>query len=128
MAWLVRDGRVLASLEIAGSRRARMRGLLGRSGLDGALLLRPAASVHTVGMRFAIDVAFVDRDLRVLAVKTLVPNRVTVPVRRARAVIEAEAGTMASWELRPGDVLEIRGDESGGDRPDGPVDPGDDDA
>ena len=47
-----------------------MRGLLGRDGIEGALLLRPARSVHTFRMRFAIDVAFCDRDLRVLRVVT----------------------------------------------------------
>ena len=38
---MLRDGEVLASLEVADSRRARSRGLLGRDGVDGALLLRP---------------------------------------------------------------------------------------
>ena len=41
-------------LRIAASYRARTRGLLGRTGLDGALLLTPASSIHTVRMRFAI--------------------------------------------------------------------------
>ena len=61
MAWLVRDGTVLASVEVARSRAARRKGLLGRDGIDGALLLTPARSVHTLGMRFDIDVAFLDR-------------------------------------------------------------------
>ena len=44
VAWLVRDGEVLAALEVADVvRRARLRGLLGRDGVDGALLLRPGA-------------------------------------------------------------------------------------
>ena len=110
MAWLVRDGEVLASLEVAESWRDRSRGLLGRDGIEGALLLRPARSVHTVGMRFPIDVAFCDGDLRVVKVVSLRPNRLTLPVLRARAVVEAEAGLMRRWELRPGDALEVRGD------------------
>ena len=92
MAWLLRDGEVLASLEVADSRRARSRGLLGRSGVEGALLLRPCRSVHSLGMRFSMDVAFCDDDLQVL-----------------RVVIEAEAGAFARWGLRPGDVLEVKG-------------------
>ena len=111
MAWLVRDGEVLASLEVAESLRDRSRGLLGRDGVEGAILLRPARSVHTFGMRFPIDVAFCDDDLRVLRVRTLRPNRITLPVLRARAVVEAEAGLMRRWELRPGDGLEVRGAE-----------------
>ena len=109
MAWLVRDGEVLASLEVAESWRDRTRGLLGRDGIEGAILLRPARSVHTFGMRFPVDVAFCDADLRVVKVRTLVPGRVTLPVPRARAVVEAEAGLMRRWELRPGDALEVRG-------------------
>ncbi len=62
MAWLVRVGEVLASLEVADTRAARRKGLLGRDGIEGALLLTPARSVHTLGMRFDIDVAFLDRD------------------------------------------------------------------
>ena len=58
MAWLVRGGEVLASLEVADTRAMCRKGLLGRDGIDGALLLVPARSVHTLGMRFDIDVAF----------------------------------------------------------------------
>jgi hypothetical protein len=109
VAWLLRDGEVLASLEVAGSRRARSRGLLGRDGVDGALLLRPCRSVHTVGMRFPIDVAFCDDELQVLRVVTMPRHRLSRLVWRSRAVIEAEAGAFARWGLRPGDKLEVKG-------------------
>lgn len=108
MAWLLRDGEVLASLELCDSRRSRARGLLGRNGVDGALLLRPAASVHTLGMRFAIDVAYCDRGLRVLRTVTMDRNRIGRPGWRARAVIEAEAGAFARWNVQPGQQLEVR--------------------
>ena len=106
--WLLRDGEVLASVEVAASRAARRRGLLGRDGIDGALLLRPARSVHSFGMRFPIDVAWCDRDLTVLRVTRLPRHRLTTPVVRARAVLEAEAGAFARWNLAPGDRLELR--------------------
>ena len=109
MAWLLRDGDVLASLEIAESRRDRRRGLLGRDGIDGAILLRPARSVHTVGMRFPLDVAFCDADLRVVRVVRMPRHRVSRLVWRSRAVIEAEAGAFDRWKLRPGDELEVKG-------------------
>jgi uncharacterized protein len=109
VAWLLRDGEVLESLEVAGSRRARSRGLLGRDGVDGALLLRPCRSVHTVGMRFPIDVAFCDDELRVLRIVTMPRHRLSRLVWRSRAVIEAEAGAFARWGLRPGDQLEVKG-------------------
>lgn len=110
MAWLVHDGRVLATLEVPEGRRGRRRGLLGRAGVEGALLLAPVRSVHTMGMRFPIDAAQCDADLRVLRVVRLTPNRVLRPVRGARAVVEAEAGAFARWAVRPGDLLEVRGE------------------
>ena len=111
MPWLLRDGEVLAALEVATGRRARRKGLLGRSGIAGALLLDPARSVHTVGMRFPIDVAYCTREpdgLTVLETGCLRPFRVGRPRLKARCVIEAEAGAFERWKLEPGDRLEIR--------------------
>lgn len=108
MAWLVRGTDVLASLEVADGLWTRTRGLLGRSGYEGAILIRPARSVHTIGMRFPIDVAFCDGDLVVLKALRLVPHRVSSPVRGARQIIEAEAGAFERWRLQPGDQLEVR--------------------
>jgi uncharacterized membrane protein (UPF0127 family) len=106
--WLVLDDRVLATLEVAGTRRQRSKGLLGRDGIEGALLLRPARSVHTFGMRFPIDVAHVDADLEVLHICTMQPNRLGRPIWRAKAVIECESGAFAAWGVRVGDRLELR--------------------
>ena len=111
MAWLLRDGEVLASLEVATSRRARTQGLLGRDGIDGALLLRPCRSVHTLRMRFALDVAFCDADLTVLRVVRMPRHRLGLPVPRAHCVIEAEAGAFARWNLQVGDELDVKGDD-----------------
>jgi hypothetical protein len=120
MAWLVREDRVLATLEVAPTRRARRKGLLGRGSFEGALLLRPARSVHTFGMRFPIDVAFCDRDLQVVRICRLRPGRLTRPVLRARAVIEAEAGAFELWSLQVGDELSVRGAEQAPAAEDGP--------
>ncbi|MFE6226533.1 DUF192 domain-containing protein [Streptomyces sp. NPDC057854] len=95
-------GGAAVPLEIAASYRARRRGLLGRAGIAGAMLLTPASSVHTFGMAFPIDVAHLDRGLRVLSVVTMRPGRLGALRLRARHVLEAEAGTMAGWGLRPG--------------------------
>ena len=108
MPWLVRGDRVLASLEVAETPSARARGLLGREGVDGAILLRPARSVHTVGMRFAIDVAHLDDSLRVIRVTRMARHRIGRPVRGARAVLEADAGCFERWGLSMGDELEVR--------------------
>lgn len=84
-----------------------MRGLLGRDGIDAAMLLTPARSVHTMRMRFAIDVAFLDAEMVVVRIVSMVPWRIGRPVRHARSVIETELGVMASWDLRVGDCLKV---------------------
>ena len=109
MAWLVREGDVLATLEIAESGRDRGKGLLGRDDFEGAILLRPARSVHTWGMRFPIDVAFVDTELKVVKIVTMKRWRIGMPVLKAHGVIEARAGAFGSWSLKVGDQLEVKG-------------------
>ena len=66
----------------------------------------PARSVHSIGMRFPIDVAWLDDDLTVLRTVRLARNRMTRPVLRAHSVLEAEAGAFARWSLQVGDQLE----------------------
>jgi len=106
-AWLLRDGKVLSSADVAEGFYDRSKGLLGRSGYDGAMLLPHTRSVHTAGMRFAIDVAILDRDLVVLDTLRLGTWRVSLPRLRGRSVLEAQAGAFDRWSLRPGDRLEI---------------------
>ncbi|MXW88620.1 MAG: DUF192 domain-containing protein [Acidimicrobiaceae bacterium] len=108
MAWLVCGDRVIASLEIASSRRERRKGLSGRDGIEGALLLERTRSVHSLGMLFPIDVAHCDTDMRVLRVTTMRANRIGRVVPKARVVIEAEAGSFRRWGVTPGVELEIR--------------------
>lgn len=101
------DGVAVAPVLVAETVRERGRGLLGRDGVDGAMLLQPCRSVHTFGMRFAIDVAFCDRDLLVLRTVTLARNRPGAVVWRAVAVIEAEAGAFDRWGLTVGQRLTV---------------------
>ena len=109
MAWLMREGEVLAALEIASSRKEARRGLLGRDGIDGALQLRGVRlGVHTFGMRFDIDVAFCDADMVVLRTACLRPGRLSCPAPRARCAIEAEGGAFERWRLHRGDHLEVK--------------------
>ena len=108
MTWLLREGDVLASAELADSFGHRAKGLLGRSSYEGAMVLPRTRSIHTIGMRFAIDVAFCDGDMVVRDVATLAPWRMSLPRRRCRLIIEAQAGAFDRWGLRVGDRLEVR--------------------
>ena len=107
--WLVRDGDVLATAEVARDPRDRRRGLLGRDAFEGAFVIRHCRNVHTFGMRFPIDVAFCDVTGTVLRTCSLSPWRVSPLVWRAAFVIEATAGAFERWGLVPGDRVELRG-------------------
>jgi uncharacterized membrane protein (UPF0127 family) len=108
VTWLLRDGDVLATAEVASTLAQRSKGLLGRRSYEGAMILPHTRAVHTLGMHFGIDVAFCDKEMVVLDITTLAPWRMSVPRRRGRSVIEAQAGAFERWGLRVGDHLELR--------------------
>ena len=108
MAWLVTEGRVLASCESVTQRRARGRGLLGRDGIEGAMVLTGCRWVHTLGMRFALDVAYVDEKGIVVKTVHMHRHRVGAPVWRASDGHRSPGGAFGRWGLRVGDVVEVR--------------------
>lgn len=112
MAWLMSDARVLASIDVATNRAAKVKGLLGRDTLEGAFAIPHCRWVHTVGMRFPIDVAYVDAGGTVIKTSTMHRHRFAHPVLKARYVVEARAGSFERWGLRVGDPLEIRDTEA----------------
>ena len=85
----------------------RMRGLLGRPMLGGdeALLIERCASVHTVGMRYSLDIAFLDGEGRVCEVKRGVRPLRLAASRSARATLELAAGAADALGLRLGTAL-----------------------
>lgn len=95
--------------ERAVSAGERLRGLLGRPslGADAALVIERCGAVHTVGMRFSIDVVFLDRAWRVVrVVRNVRPGRPIVwGGWRAVRTVEAEAGCLDVAALDAGDVL-----------------------
>lgn len=78
---------------VAVSRRARLLGLAGieRPRAGTGLLIPGCRSVHTFGMRFALDLVFLDREMRPLAVRRRVPPRRVAFSYGARAVLELPA-------------------------------------
>jgi uncharacterized membrane protein (UPF0127 family) len=107
MSILTVDDQPVAEVEVARSFSARSKGLLGRDGITTGLVLEPASSVHTFGMRFAIDVAYVARGGRVLAVRTMPAQRLGLPRLRSRWVLETQAQRMAEWGIHPGAQLNL---------------------
>jgi uncharacterized protein len=107
-----------ASLEPAFEPHMRRKGLLGRNGLDPgvALILAPCCAIHTVFMRFAIDVVFVRRDGVVTKVCPGVKPWRAALCLGAFAAIELAAGETAGGAAQPGDRLFL--DPAGSSAPD----------
>jgi uncharacterized protein len=88
----------------------RLRGLLGRAGLERGegIILRPASSIHMWFMRFPIDAVFLDSDDRVLKIAAdLKPWRMA-GCRGAKSVVELAAGECKRLGLAAGDRLRLR--------------------
>ena len=89
---------------------ARAKGLLGLPAMPAgeAMWFPGCRSIHTCGMRFAIDAVFVDRRWRVVALREhLQPWQLVLPVRGAWGVVEVAEGTVARMALEVGDELKL---------------------
>lgn len=95
---------------IADNTLSRFVGLMGRRSLapGHGLLISPSSGVHTLWMRFSIDVLLLDANRRVLAVYgQLRPFRVTAISWKASSALELPAGTIASTNTQVGDLLQL---------------------
>jgi uncharacterized membrane protein (UPF0127 family) len=100
---------VARCVEVAGHGAKRRKGLLGCSGLAAGhgLWIVPCEAVHTFGMRFAIDLVYLDRKMRVKKVRSNVrPWRLSACLS-AHSVLELAPGTVVKTGVRAGDVLEF---------------------
>ncbi len=103
-----RNRELAGSLAVADKLLLRMKGLLGRESLDHGegLWIKPCMGIHTFGMRFSIDVIFLNRENAVIAVKKgVAPNRLTAVHARATSVLELPAGVIAATATSPGDHI-----------------------
>ena len=99
---------VAARVAVADRFWLRMRGLLGRGPLEGGegLLISPCRAVHTIGLRYPIDVAFLDDGGTVVATyPALQPNRRTPWHSGAAWALELPAGTLEETATRTGQRL-----------------------
>jgi len=107
----LRNGRELASnVLVADSLLTRLKGLLGKENMQSGecLWIKPCMSIHTLAMKFPIDVIFLNRKRRVIAVvKNIGPNRCTRLYPRAASVLELQAGIIEATATEIGDEIEI---------------------
>ncbi len=97
-------------VHIASTSKTRMVGLLGKQGIDAGegLWIKPSSGVHTIGMKFTIDVVGLDKNNKVIKLwKELVPWRVTSVHWSMKSVLELPAGRIDECHIHLGDTLTI---------------------
>jgi uncharacterized membrane protein (UPF0127 family) len=106
--WNETRGTLLAdAADVADTSATRRRGLLKHDSLPAGqgLWIVPCEGVHSFGMKFDIDVVYLDRRMRVLKVRrAMAPQRISLCLT-AKSVLELPAGTIASTGTQTGDVL-----------------------
>ena len=106
-----RDTIIGSQVTIADTSLSRMFGLLGKRGLSAGegLWIKPSSGVHTVGMKFTIDVIGLDNELKVVKLwRNLVPYRLTSVSWKMKSVIELPAGRIDECQVEVGDTLTIK--------------------
>jgi uncharacterized membrane protein (UPF0127 family) len=107
-----RKARLASQTELARTAVNRMKGLIGRRAQSfssgSGLWIVPCNGIHTLGMRFPIDVAYLDSKYRVLKLyHRLAPFRVAALLIRAQSVLELPPGTLELTQTEVGDELEF---------------------
>ena len=104
-----KNGEAIAKVWHARGYFARLRGLLGRTIPEGGgMLLTPCNAIHMIGMRYAIDAVYLDKEGRVLrADEAVQPGRICPMQRGARHVLELPEGGAKQRHISAGDTLEV---------------------
>jgi|SRR3989344_173406 len=99
----------LKDIEIADKVGSRGLGLIGRGGWKrNGMLLKDTNAIHTVFVRFPIDVIFLDKDFKILrVVENLKPFRFSPIVWKAKQVLELPTGTIKNKSLRVGNKIKL---------------------
>lgn len=106
-----RNRKILADdVELAVRVTERMKGLLGRTQFikGKSLWIKPCKSIHTIGMRFPIDIIFLDRNNIIINIKHhFLPNRMSTLFLNSASVLELPSGTLMTTDTRVGDQIEF---------------------
>jgi uncharacterized membrane protein (UPF0127 family) len=107
--FIAHEVRIAHSLAARWFALSRARSLPTRAGL----LLIPARGIHTLGMRFAVDVVFLSRQMRVVGLVSRVPPwRVLLAPRATGRVLELAAGQIAATSLKTGTFIVVESNRS----------------
>lgn len=104
---ITRNRLIANRVEVAGTNVKRSKGLLGRQGLlpGHGLWIIPCEAIHTFFMRFAIDLVYLDKKMRVKKVRSAVKAWRISACLSAHSVLELPAGTVRETQTERGDLL-----------------------
>ncbi|QGU00104.1 hypothetical protein SYNTR_1510 [Candidatus Syntrophocurvum alkaliphilum] len=105
------NGHFLAKIAVyADSFFSRLVGLLGKKSLEEGegLVLKPCNMVHTIGMRFDIDVLFLSEANEILyIINEMKPQKISPLIKKSVLVVELPAGTIQKTNTQIGDEIEL---------------------
>ncbi|HOL73300.1 MAG TPA: DUF192 domain-containing protein [Bryobacteraceae bacterium] len=106
---ITRGAELACAADVADTSRKRRTGLLKHTSLPAGegLWIVPCEGVHTFGMKFPIDVLFLDRKRKVLKIRANMPRGRIALCLSAHSVLELPAGTAEATGTQPGDQLEF---------------------
>lgn len=95
--------------DIADTSKKRKIGLLKHTKLEPGegLWITPCEAVHTIGMKFPIDIVFLDKQRRVVKIRSDVQRWRMAACLRAHSVLELPSGRAEATETVAGDQLEF---------------------
>lgn len=105
-----KDNKVIANdAQLANTFFSRLKGLLGTQQFESGkgLIIRPCNSIHTIGMKYAIDVLFMDEHDQILKIVMDMPAGKFSLCRNGSYVVELPAGIAAATGTAVGDRLSI---------------------
>jgi len=76
--------------------------------VDNAMVITQCKWIHTVGVKMPLDIAYLDAHGAVIKTERVKPLRISAPVSRCKTVVEARAGSFERWNLKVGDVIDVR--------------------
>ena len=99
---------IATDVRMANTFWSRFKGWMGKKyvGDHEALIIQPCASVHTFGMKFAIDVLFLNSNNQVIhQMSDLKPNRISALIPHTCTIIELKEGTLCRLNVELLDVV-----------------------
>jgi uncharacterized membrane protein (UPF0127 family) len=89
---------------------SRLKGLLGQKdfGEYDGLVIRRCKAIHTIGMKFFIDVIFYDRNFKVSEIYEKLKSNKIVFAKSSYGVIELPAGIINKTSTQKNDIIEFK--------------------